>query len=263
MSYTSSILLIGGGNMGTALAGRWQETFADTQIVIAETNAEKRAALTAQGFHAPDELEIPEEGFDLVVLAIKPQTFPTLAPSLSSFIGEATLVSIMAGVPLAALQHITPHAARVMPNTPALIGEAMSAICAPDLSEERLNAVKELFGVVGHTVVLTEEEQMHAVTAISGSGPAYVFAFMEAMEQAAIGLGLDATTARALVTQTVRGAALLADQEGGDAARLRVQVTSPGGTTQAALESFTSGKLYELVMQATQAAASRSKALSA
>lgn len=128
MSRPFSILLIGGGNMGAALARCWRDTFDDCHITIAETNSERRAVLAAQGFDAPDELEIPADGFDVVVLAIKPQTFTTLAQSLPAFIGEATLVSIMAGVPLAALQHITPHAARVMPNTPALIGEGLSLI---------------------------------------------------------------------------------------------------------------------------------------
>lgn len=259
----TSILLIGGGHMGAALAACWRDTFDDCVITIAETNAERRTMLTAQGFHAPEELEIPEEGFDVIVLAIKPQTFATLAQSLPAFVGEATLVSIMAGVSLAALHKITAHAARVMPNTPALIGEGMSAICAPGLADDRLEQVKDLFGAAGHTVVLSDENQMHAVTAISGSGPAYFFAFMEALEGAALELGLDATTARALVMQTARGAALLADQEGGDAARLRAQVTSPGGTTQAALEQFTQGELYELVKQAARAAAKRSVELSA
>ena len=256
------ILLIGGGHMGTALARCWHENVDACTITIAETDGAKRAALRALGFDAPEELELPEEGFDLVVLAIKPQGFNALAPQLGDIVGEATLVSIMAGIDIAALQQISPHAVRVMPNTPATIGEGMSAIYAPDLDDARMEQVKTLFGTTGHILIVGEEQTMHAVTAISGSGPAYVFAFMEALESAALKLGLDATSARALVTQTVLGAALLADMEGGDAARLRQQVTSPGGTTQAALRVFEEKHLDQTIEAAARAAWERSQALS-
>lgn len=248
--------------MGAALAARWRAAFPQTALVIAETNAEKRAALQAQGFDAPEELEFPHEGFEIIVLAVKPQGFATLAPQLEQIVGAATLVSIMAGVPLDALQRISEHAVRVMPNTPAMIGEGMSAICAPGLAEDRMDPVKQLFGAAGHVVIIDDEDQMHAVTAISGSGPAYVFAFMEALENAAQHLGLDATTARALVMQTVRGAALLADQSGGDAATLRTQVTSPGGTTEAALNVLNDKHFMQVIQQAAEAAHKRSGALS-
>jgi pyrroline-5-carboxylate reductase len=260
MEALPPILLIGGGQMGAALAACWRDRFDGTAITIAETHETRRAELRAQGFDAPDELEVPEDGFGIVVLAVKPQGFAQLRPALEQLVGNATLVSIMAGIDLAALQHITEFAARVMPNTPATIGEGMSAICAPGLPDERLADVKALFSAAGHVVMIDDEAQMHAVTAISGSGPAYVFAFMEALEDGAKALGLDATTARALVMQTVRGATLLADQQGGDAARLRAAVTSPGGTTQAALEQLQPG-LTALLLQSVKAAAARSKIL--
>lgn len=258
-----SILLIGGGNMGMALAARWRDSFAGTKLAIVETNAERRAQLSAQGFTAYASIDEVREAPSLIVLAVKPQVFPSIADTIRPLAANATLVSIMAGVPLKQLQAISPHAARVMPNTPAMIGEGMNAICAPGLSEERLDEVRTLFGTTGHVIVIGDEALMHAVTAISGSGPAYVFAFMESMEAAALSMGLDATTARALVMQTVRGAALLADQSGGDAARLRQQVTSPGGTTEAALKQFAAGGLDGLVKKAAEAALTRSKELSA
>lgn len=257
-----SILLIGGGNMGTALAARWRDQFADTTVTIAETNAERRQLLTAQGFHAPDELDVPEQGFDVIVLAIKPQGFASLVPSLQTIVGEAVVVSIMAGVEIAALQQITASVARAMPNTPARIGEGMTAIYAPTLTESQREAIKSLFTAAGHVVMLDDEESMHSVTAISGSGPAYLFAFMEALEEGAKLIGLDATTARMLVVQTMRGAALLVDHEGGDAAALRRQVTSPSGTTQAALEYLAEHDFGQLIAQAVNRAKQRSQALS-
>jgi len=255
---TTSLLLIGGGNMGMALAQCWLDAFENLDLTIAETNPERRAALQAQGFHAPDELELPDDGFDTIVLAVKPQGFAALVPQLQQITGEATVISIMAGVTLQQLSNIAPHVARVMPNTPVSIGEGMSAICAPALDEDRLEMVKELFGATGHIVMLDDEAQMHAVTAISGSGPAYVFAFMEALEEAAVNVGLDATTARALVVQTVRGAALLADSQSGNATALRKQVTSPGGTTQAALQQLDTHMFSKAVDAAVAAARSRS-----
>ncbi|PZP87203.1 MAG: pyrroline-5-carboxylate reductase [Azospirillum brasilense] len=258
---TTSLLLIGGGNMGMALAQCWLDAFENLDLTIAETNPERRAALQAQGFHAPDELELPDDGFDAIILAVKPQGFSALLPQLQQVAGESTIISIMAGITLKQLSAINPHVARVMPNTPVSIAEGMSAICAPALDDDRLALVKELFGATGHIVMLDDEAQMHDVTAISGSGPAYVFAFMEALEAAAMHLGLDATTARALVVQTVRGAALLADAHSGDAATLRTQVTSPGGTTQAALKQLETHDLSGAVAAAVKAARARSEEL--
>lgn len=249
--------------MGAALALRWQEAFPETPLTIAETDAGKRAFLREEGLNAPDELDVPDEGFGIVVLAIKPQGFAELAPQLPDFVGDATVVSIMAGVTLATLSDAgIEHAARAMPNTPASIGEGMTAICAPNLEEERMNDVLALFEATGRVVTVTDENAMHAVTAISGSGPAYVFAFMEALEKSATAMGLDSVMARTLVTQTVLGAALLADVAETDPAELRRQVTSPGGTTEAALKVLTGEGLAKLIQAATKAAQTRSEAMS-
>lgn len=256
----SSLLLIGGGNMGAALAARWQQHLPGCRLHIVEPDKTRRAALAVQGFATHARLaDAPVAAY--AVLAVKPQIFSALRDDLAAHLHGGTLISIMAGVPLAALQPLCTHAVRVMPNTPAMIGEGVSAIYAPTLTADRLAIVKDLFAAAGHVVVLDDEAAMHAVTAISGSGPAYLFAFMEALEAAAMALGLDATTARVLVTQTIRGSALLADREGGNAARLRTQVTSPGGTTEAALARFSEGQFSRLVAEAAAAAAARSKAL--
>lgn len=259
----SSILIIGGGNMGAALALRWHEAFPQNPITIAETSEAKRAFLREQGLDAPEELDVPEDGFAIVVVAIKPQSFAALAPHLVELAGDATVISIMAGVSMATLREAgLAYVARVMPNTPVAIGEGMSVIHAPDLPADRLIDVQTLFDATGRTALLDQESQMHAVTAISGSGPAYVFAFMEALENAAIGMGLDAPLARALVGQTVTGAALLADINGEDPAELRRQVTSPNGTTQAALTVLDDEGFAGLIAKAAKAARSRSEALS-
>jgi pyrroline-5-carboxylate reductase len=260
---SNSILVIGGGNMGAALALRWVEAFPDTSFVIAETDAGKRAFLRDEGLNAPDELDVPEEGFAIVVLAIKPQGFAELAPQLADIVGDATVVSIMAGVTLATLRAAgLTHVARVMPNTPAAIGEGMSAIFAPELDEDRMDEVLALFEATGRVVTLADEHALHAVTAISGSGPAYVFAFMEALEKSAVAMGLDSVTARTLVTQTLLGSALLADIAQTDPAELRRQVTSPGGTTEAALKVLTGEGFHKLIQMAAKAAQSRSEAMS-
>lgn len=259
----NSILIIGGGNLGAGMAMRWQDDFEETRFVIAETNAERRAKLREEGLDAPDELEVPDEGFDTIVLAIKPQNFNDVLPQLQQLIGDATLVSVMAGIPYATLKTSgAEHIVRVMPNTPAMIGEGMSAIYAPGLSQERLDGVQALFESSGRIVMIDDEEQMHAITAISGSGPAYVFAFMEALEHSAVALGIDAEIARTLVQQTVVGAALLADYTKLEPGRLRKQVTSPGGTTEAALTILNEQGFDRLIRQATEAAQSRSRSMS-
>lgn len=253
------LILIGGGNMGGAMATRWQSQY---QLTVIETDPARRAALQQQGIACRAELAEAEPA-DLYVLAIKPQQFAAYAPLLQHAIGarKPLLISIMAGIPLADLQRITPHAVRAMPNLPATIGESMSVLCAPHLDAETQNRITSLFGAIGAVAWLKDEAKLHAVTAISGSGPAYLFALMEALQTAAIARGLTPELARVLVTQTMRGAALLADQPTYDAAQLRRQVTSPGGTTEAALAAFEKGNLNGLVTQAVEAAENRSKTL--
>lgn len=256
-----NILIIGGGNMGRALAHCWRDLFNDVDIAIAEANAETRAQLQQEGFYAPDEIDLPEGGYDVVLLAVKPQSFSEIANEITDVVGDATLISIMAGVKLETLKRITPNAVRVMPNTPAVISEGMSVICAPGLEEARLHLVEDLFLGAGEIATIDDEAQMHTVTAISGSGPAYLFAFMEALEKAALANGLNAELANQLVRQTMRGAGMLASQSG-DIATLRQQVTSPGGTTEAALKALENGGLERMVSDAVNAAQSRSQSLS-
>lgn len=255
------ILILGGGNMGGALARCWQAARI-APVVVVEQDAARRAVLAAEGITCHAALEDAPRACAALVLAIKPQQFVPMQQMLTQWVGKETLlVSIMAGIPLADLQQVAAQAVRVMPNLPALIGESMSVAYASALQERQHAFVTLLFEAVGKIAWVEEEAQLHAVTAISGSGPGYVFAFMEALEAAAMHLGLAPELARMLVAQTLRGAALLADQSSDNTATLRRNVTSPGGTTQAALAVFSEKHLARLVEEATVAAARRSQEL--
>lgn len=258
----SPLILIGGGNMGGAMARRWQAAGLGPVHVV-EPDAARRSELAASGLTAHEFLEDAPLS-DIYVLAIKPQQFAASHATLTHEISdrESLLISIMAGVPLHELRTITPNAVRVMPNLPALIGESMSVACAPGLDEHRKAQVQHLLSLIGAVAWVEKEHDLHAVTAISGSGPAYVFAFMEALQQAAIAHGLPAELARQLVNQTLRGATHLAEQSVEEVATLRAQVTSKGGTTEAALKSFTHDHFAEAIGRAVTAALHRSVALS-
>lgn len=204
------------------------------------------------------------EDSDVVLLATKPQD---LGETLSSLkLGKnALLISLLAGVKSAKIESLTSDSVRVvrvMPNTPLLISKGMSVIAKGSrASESDIDWVCDFFGKSGKVLVMKEQE-MDAVTATSGSGPAYLFAFVEAMTKAAIRLGLDQDSANTLVSQTLFGAAGMLESSGKDAKTLRENVTSPKGTTAAALQVFEDSKLDEIVYEAMKAARDRSIELS-
>ena len=256
-----SIILIGGGNMGGAIALRWQAAQPGSVHVV-ESNPERRTALHEAGITTHAALEDAPLA-DAYLLAIKPQQFAENAAALKHRMSEREplLISIMAGVPLSELQAITPNAVRVMPNLPALIGESMSVLCAPALAANQRQQLTDLFAHIGAVAWVEDEAQLHAVTAISGSGPGYVFAFMEALQAASVAHGLSPELSRLLVAQTLRGSALLAAESEETFATLRAQVSSKGGTTEAALKSFAHHDLNGMVNQGVEAAAKRSAEL--
>lgn len=256
---TDSIVLLGGGHMGGALAMRWVEAgMPAQQIIIVEQNAQRRAALTDAGFTVHASLEQLHQRPDVIVLAVKPQSYAQVKPALEQYGGGALIISIMAGVALACLP--LPRRARVMPNLPAILGLGVSTCYAPGLTPEDRARVENLFQACGAFIWLVAEDQFHAITAISGSGPAYMFSFLEAFEHAARRLGLEADLARLLVQKTAAGAVAMASQPQADAAALRAQVTSKGGTTEAALQVLLAG-LPRLVEEAVTAAEARSREL--
>lgn len=252
------IILIGGGNMGGAMALRWHAKNPGS-VTVVEHDANRRAHFTTQGIVSVETLAQAPHG-DMCVLAIKPQQFDAFMPELCAA-NVPLLVSIMAGVTLAQLQPACKQVVRAMPNLPASIGESMTALCGPEILQDDRAVLEDLFATIGKVVWVDQEADLHAVTAISGSGLAYVFAFMEALEQAAIAQGLPASLAKQLVTQTVRGAALLATQTPSDVSSLRERVTSKGGTTHAALMALHTGGFDGLIRAAVDAACARSKAL--
>ena len=209
-------------------------------------------------------LEELVEWSDVLVLAIKPQSFETLCSKLNACFREKLVyVSIMAGVPLSVLKHIGSKAKliRVMPNTPALIGQGMSVLSSSDgLSQDARDSVESCFKSVGQTLWL-DEASMDVVTAVSGSGPAYLFRLAEAMVKGAMDKGLSLDVAEVLVKQTFKGASDLMLDSTQTPAELRVQVSSPGGTTLAGLDVFEKADLDQIVGDVLEAAKLRSEEL--
>jgi len=200
---------------------------------------------------------------DVVVLSVKPQVFPSVWPEIESALkSDALVVSIMAGIPskkIAGGKAV--RVVRIMPNTPALVGAGAAGIAAGEhAAAADLAIAEQLMGAVG-VAVIVEEEQIDAVTALSGSGPAYVFYLLEGMLKAAEQMGLEQGAARELALATVSGAAKLMRETGEDADVLRSKVTSKGGTTAAAISTLEEHRVKEAIVAALQAACSRSKEL--
>jgi pyrroline-5-carboxylate reductase len=207
------------------------------------------------------------EGADIVVLAVKPEVMKTVATTLAAAIRRQRplVISIAAGITTRSLsQWLGSEVAivRAMPNTPALVGSGATALFANEFVQEQQREIAELvLRAVGLTVWLDDETLMHAVTAVSGSGPAYFFLLMELVERSAIGMGLPRDLARLLILQTAFGAAKMALEASVDTATLRNQVTSPGGTTEQAIRVFQDAGLSGIVDQALKAAQRRSQEL--
>ena len=252
---TAPIWLLGCGNMGGALLARWRAEDMGPVAVIDPA---------VPGGEMPTEGGSGKGGPDVLVLAVKPQVWRAAVAPLVARTGPLTLVvSVMAGVTTAELASVFPGAAiiRAMPNTPAAIGQGVTALftTAGDLAE---GAAEALFSAAGATVWLEDEADFDAVTAVSGSGPAYVFAFIEALAAAGAAAGLEPGLAARLARATVTGAAALAALDATPASALRERVTSPGGTTAAGLAVLLPG-LTPLLEATVTAAATRSRELGA
>lgn len=257
--------VIGAGAMGEVfVAGLIRGGTAPERLVISE-KVEERALTVSQsyGVRAVSVSEAARECATLLLL-VKPQDVAGVLDEASAHLADgAVVISLAAGVRLAALEARLPRAAviRGMPNTPALVDLGITAISpGASCSSEQAAYAESLLSAVG-PVVRVPESLQDAVTATSGSGPAYVFRLIEAMIAASVDLGIPPDTARQLVTQTVVGAATMAARPGADAAALREQVTSPGGTTAAALAVFDRGDLMGLVGEAMRAARDRGREL--
>jgi pyrroline-5-carboxylate reductase len=261
------ILMLGAGRMGGAMVEGWLAAgaFAAPDLMIrdpfpgpAALAAEKAGALLN-----PPDAELARA--KTVVLSVKPQMWRDAAAETAAWLGSgAVIVSICAGVKAGDIAKAFGGrcVARVMPTTAAAIGQGTASLYADD--PEALARAHALFEPLGAVVALTDEALMHAATGVSGSAPAYLYAFIEALEAAGVAAGLSAEDARQLARSTVTGAAALLNRSGEEPAELRRQVTSPGGTTQAALDVLLAdGGLPDLMREAVAAAVRRSKELGA
>ena len=264
-----NIGFIGAGNMGEALlAGLIRTGHPAETLGFAESNPERAQALQQHypGLQQRDALELTADSATLV-LAVKPQTLPNLAPVLSPAVQhhQPLIISVAAGVSCQRLAGWLGQGIRLiraMPNTPALISAGMTGLFAtPQATTEDRATANTLFAAVGQCLWLDDEDHLHAVTATSGSGPAYVFLLLEAMQTAAQNLGLTPDVARQLSLQTVLGAAQLAQASATAPEKLRAQVTSPGGTTERAIQHLQEGQFTQLMHTAMAAAAQRSREL--
>ncbi len=267
---TNKIGFIGGGNMATSLiSGLIASGHSPQQIWVSDADQNKLSSLATSlqvNTTATNDALLSE--VDVVVLAVKPQAIAqVIKDSLTAFNqSNALVVSIAAGINQASLSKWLGEKAaivRCMPNTPALVQTGASGLHAnANVSEDQRDLAENIMRSVGISVWVDTESEIDAVTAVSGSGPAYFFLLMEAMEKAATDLGLSQHTAQLLIEQTALGAAKIALESNESPGELRARVTSPGGTTEQAIKTFNEGNFSVLVKQALQAAHDRSISLS-
>lgn len=267
MQNDMKIAFIGGGNMAQALIGGLAgKLTAASNIHVVDVVQDTLATLT-QRFGVTT-AAVPSEvlaSADVIVLAVKPQQMRDVVANLKPYVKSQLLLSIAAGIRAADLSRwLGGHQAivRTMPNTPALVGKGITgAVAMAGVSEAQKQTADAILRAVGDTVWIDDEAQIDAVTAISGSGPAYVFYFIEAMQQAAVELGLSAEQGRELAQATFAGAAELAIRSDEPVSLLRERVTSKGGTTYAALTSMEGSGVKAALVKALHAAADRGRQL--
>jgi pyrroline-5-carboxylate reductase len=268
------ITFIGGGNMGRALiSGLLASGFNPNQISVVEANAATALKLHedfgVKGISALEQMAFDFSKNNAVVMAIKPQDFNVVAKGLAAKLKHSSapgplILSIAAGIRLKDMSRWLDHArcVRAMPNTPALIGKGITGLFADTaVNESDRNLAQTICNAVGESIWVSEEKLMDIVTAVSGSGPAYVFAFLEAIQSAGEKLGLDAKSARKLAYATLEGATQLAHNSSEHASVLRERVTSKGGTTAAALEVMKEQGWQEILEKAIDAASQRGKVM--
>jgi len=253
--------------MASALiGGLLQKSHAAQDISVVEIDVQARARLAARFDVSSYALPAGETSrSDVVLMAVKPQQLRAVAEGLLPLLQSQLVITIAAGVRSADLSRWLrgyPRIVRVMPNTPALVLAGASVLYAmPTVTSEERHTAEGILSAVGSTLWVENEELMDVATAVSGSGPAYVFYFIEALEQAAGELGLAPETARRLSLDTFHGAVRLARESGEEPAELRARVTSKGGTTERALRSMEANGVKDLIVEAVRQAAARSREL--
>lgn len=260
--------IIGAGRMGQAMINGWLKNNLDIKFSLFEPviSHDFEKTLKDAGWQVNPE-NLDSDGYDLVIIAIKPQSFIVAADTIiKKLVSEKTLVlSIMAGMSIDRISSVTSaqKVVRAMPNTPGQIGQGITAIIGNGNCENKdLDIVETLLSPLGDVVRLEKEKEIDAVTAVSGSGPAYIFLLAEAMVAAGISEGLSQEVAKKLAIKTVIGSSKLMEETGEEPIELRRAVTSPGGTTEAAIDVLLAGGgIIRIVKNAVEAACAKSKQL--
>lgn len=261
-----NICFIGGGNMAKALiVGLIKRGYAPSRMRVVDIDRQRCSELHDEfAVRATTDLNEAVSNCETLVLAVKPQQLREVCERLSGMLKKQLVISIAAGIRAQDIARWLKmqNVVRCMPNTPALIRQGVTGLYAlPTVQEQERERAEAILDAVGTTLWVAEEALLDGVTAISGSGPAYVFYFIEAMQQAALEMGFDDLQARQLVLDTFIGASKLADSSKEDVATLRARVTSKNGTTERALQSMDANKVKQLIIAAAHAAAARSKEL--
>ena len=264
------ISFIGGGNMAQALiSGLISCGVKPSLITVADPNSEAREQLAAKGLNTVDptaDAKAAVINADIVVLAVKPQVMKAVVSGFADVLNKQLVISVAAGLSTALLSNMLggySNIVRAMPNTPAMIQMGATGLYGTDdISAEQKQLATAVMQASGLVMWVDNEEHMHAVTAVSGSAPAYMFYFIEAMVDGAVALGLDKEQASALAMQTMLGSAKMALGSEDAPSELRRKVTSPNGTTQAAIESMQANDISRQIVEAMQACYDRSQALS-
>ncbi len=260
---TAKIGCIGTGNMGGAIISGVSEFLPASNLFIYDKDLSKAKQVAGlYGTSRADNISDLANICDIIIIAVKPNAVPEVLNQLKPACSTKTVVSIAAGITIACIESVlgrNQKIIRVMPNTPSLVREGMSVLAPNEASDEdTLNAVKEIFCKIGTAIVLPEQ-YMDAVTGVSGSGPAYVFTFIQAMADGAVKMGLPRKESLTLAAQTVLGAAKMVLKEDSNPIELRDGVTSPGGTTIEAVHILEDRGFAGAVMSAIEAATNKSK----
>ena len=260
-----NISFIGGGNMAQALIGGLiSRGMPTTRITVSDPVEQVRALLAEKEINVTDDNIAAIKNADIVVFAVKPQVLAQVLQPLKGLVSDKLIISIVAGAEIATLASLlgTARIVRVMPNTPALVQTGAHGLYAHEyVASSDRDLASQVLASTGLTIWVNSEAQIDAVTAVSGSGPAYFFYMMESMIRAGKNLGLDEKVATALTLQTALGAAQMAITSSNTPAELRKNVTSPNGTTQAALEVFDRAQISQNIQAALAAAQKRSQEL--
>ena len=263
-SVSFKLGFVGGGNMATAMiVGLKQQQFDPQSIQVIELDADKRKHLeTTYGVNTSNQLEDVASN-DVIILAVKPQQLKALASSLAPVLKQQLILSIAAGIRIEDLSRWLGNytsIVRAMPNTPAQIQSGVTGVyAAPEVSAKQKQQATEILDAIGETIWLSREDELDAVTAISGSGPAYVFYLIEALQEAAVQLGLSEAQAKQLSIATFQGASQLAAHSSTPVQTLRAQVTSKGGTTEQGILSLETSQVKQAIVLAAQQAEKRDK----